>query len=312
MFTSPVVTCAGVITIDVIALVTEFPQQEGRMEAENVLITGGGPASNAAVVLARQGIPVAMAGRVGADEAGQQAIELLAAHGIDTSGIEVDPSISTQTSCIIVDQSAGTRSIVTTKANPPKGLNRRARELIAASEWVHTDHLGYKAVTEICSTLEHPPLVSLDSGNAPIGNLDLSRIHLFVPTAESLVQLTGQMDVETAASAALERGAHAVVATDGSRGSAAWWDSTGAGYGAVAAPGSCKVAGYSNMDVVSTLGAGDVFHGGLIAALVRGEEWTQALTSANVTAALSCEGRDGRENVPTRERLQEVLSSLDQ
>ena len=43
MHNPPMVTCAGVITIDVIALVSSFPEQEGRMEAENILITGGGP-----------------------------------------------------------------------------------------------------------------------------------------------------------------------------------------------------------------------------------------------------------------------------
>ncbi len=306
----PMVTCAGVITIDVIALVSSFPEQEGRMEAENILITGGGPASNAAVVLAKQGIPVAMAGCVGDDEAGQQAVELLTSYGIDVSGIEIDPTISTQTSCIIVDQSAGTRSIVTTKANPPQALSRKAQELITKSQWVHTDHLGYRAVTEICSTLERPPLVSLDSGNASIADLDLSRVHLFIPTVESLKDLVGESDLEAAARKALDLGTHAVVATDGSRGSYGWWDSRGAAYGAASQPGSTQADAYSNIHVVSTLGAGDVFHGGLVAALVRGEEWSQALMSANVTAALSCEGRDGRENVPTFDRLQEALATL--
>lgn len=308
MSTSPVVTCAGVITIDVIAIVSSFPEQEGRVEAEDVFITGGGPASNAAVVLAKQDVSTAMVGSVGDDESGHQAISLLNSYGVDTTGITVDAGISTQTSCVIVDQSASTRSIVTTKANPMKSLSARAQELIRESRWVHTDHLGYRPVTEFCDGLENHPVVSLDSGNAPIRDLDLSKIELFIPTVGSLMSLTGQSDLQTALDIAIERGSHAVVATEGSRGSHARWDAVGAGYGHSEAAGQISVDAYSDIDVVSTLGAGDVFHGALLAALVRGEQWEQALRSANTTAALSCQGRDGREAVPDLEGLAKALA----
>ncbi len=55
--------------------------------------------------------------------------------------------------------------------------------------------------------------------------------------------------------------------------------------------------------MVSTLGAGDVFHGALLAALARGLELREALVKANRCAALSCRALDGRSALPTWEEL---------
>jgi sugar/nucleoside kinase (ribokinase family) len=56
-------------------------------------------------------------------------------------------------------------------------------------------------------------------------------------------------------------------------------------------------------DLVSTLGAGDVFHGALLAELARDAPLADALSVANHVAALSCRALDGRSAIPTREEL---------
>ena len=52
------------------------------------------------------------------------------------------------------------------------------------------------------------------------------------------------------------------------------------------------------VDIVSTLGAGDVFHGALLVCLVRGLELRDSLIRANACAALSCRALDGRSAIP--------------
>ena len=59
--------------------------------------------------------------------------------------------------------------------------------------------------------------------------------------------------------------------------------------------------------ILSTLGAGDVFHGALVAAVVQGLPLDQQLAFANVTAALSCRGLDGRSRIPS---LAEVEAAM--
>ena len=62
------------------------------------------------------------------------------------------------------------------------------------------------------------------------------------------------------------------------------------------------------VEAVSTLGAGDVFHGALLAALERGLELRDALVRANASAALSCRALDGRSAIPTWDELEAALA----
>ena len=101
---------------------------------------------------------------------------------------------------------------------------------------------------------------------------------------------------------ALADGARCVVATDG-------------GHGAVAAectrpaPGRVlRVPGF-DVDVVSTLGAGDVFHGALLLAVDRGLALAEAIRYANGAAALSCRAVDGRSGIPTERELADWLAA---
>src|SRR5690606_15065999 len=61
---------------------------------DGTAVLGGAPV-NVAVHLARLGERPLMIGRVGADAAGDRARAELAAHGVDTSGVQVDPRAPT-------------------------------------------------------------------------------------------------------------------------------------------------------------------------------------------------------------------------
>jgi sugar/nucleoside kinase (ribokinase family) len=156
------------------------------------------------------------------------------------------------------------RSIVTEQ--PPSF--RCPPDALEGAEWVHVDHVGYPAVRTSA------PL-SVDGG-FPIPDLDLSRIDLYAPPA----------DLDDG------RRAKLTVVTRGGDGCTAYTED-----------GELTVPGYPVDDMVSTLGAGDVFHGALLAAFARGLELQPALEKANAAAALSCRALDGRSAIPTWEEL---------
>jgi len=302
------VVCVGVVTIDALALVDRYPTADERVVGDQVCIVGGGPAANAAVVLARQGIPVAFVGRVGADLEGEQAVRLLEVEGVDVSGVMRDPGVPTQASCVVVSRETQTRAISTLAVPPLPSLaemGSRAVELVAAAEWVHADHLGFGPVAQLLAAMSPStrPRLAVDAGN-PVAGLDIALLDLYVPTAESLAAQYGQPatteGVEKAAVLALAEGARAVVATSGSEGSTAWWS---AAFAPGTAPGRVHVPASTGIEIMSTLGAGDVFHGALLSAICRGLDWPQALRQANDTAALSCRALDGRSAVPTLAEL---------
>jgi sugar/nucleoside kinase (ribokinase family) len=143
---------------------------------------------------------------------------------------------------------------------------------------VHVDHVGYGA-TPSGSRL------SIDGGN-PIDSLDLSGVALYAPTEAALREQYGY------AHEALAAGAELVVVTRGDKGSVAY-----------ARDGTVAEAPSPRVDAVSTLGAGDVFHGALLANLLRNAPLADALALANTCAALSCRSLDARSAIPTLEEL---------
>jgi len=60
---------------------------------------------------------------------------------------------------------------------------------------------------------------------------------------------------------------------------------------------------------MSTLGAGDVFHGALVAQLIHGYGLQEAMHRANAAASLSCRGLDGQSMIPTLTQLNEYLEA---
>jgi sugar/nucleoside kinase (ribokinase family) len=61
------------------------------------------------------------------------------------------------------------------------------------------------------------------------------------------------------------------------------------------------------VDVVDTTGAGDVFRGAFLVALLRGEAPDAILRFANAAAALSCTRAGALAGVPTREAVEQLL-----
>jgi sulfofructose kinase len=287
------VVCVGAATLDTIAAVERHPEPDERVEATEVATAGGGPAATAAVALARLGLPVSLIASVGDDAEGLEIAAGLAGEGVDLFELAVAPGARSARSSILVDVLAGTRSIAAYPgtAGPP-ALTKRGAKLCREAEWVHLDHVGYTVRREL------PPgsRLSIDAGN-PIEGLELRGMALFAPTEASLAALYGGATLERGLELALEAGAETVVVTRGARGSVA-----------ATHDGERAASDGFPVSVRSTLGAGDVFHGALLAALVEDRPLRDALARANTAAALSCRALDGRSAIPTADELEAALA----
>jgi sugar/nucleoside kinase (ribokinase family) len=278
------VVCIGLASLDTIFEVPHMPQPGGRAVAESLVTAGGGPAATAAVTLARLGVETCLVGAVGDDEAGTAIRAGLAAEGVDVLELTVVPGAISPASTILVDRSSGERTIAHYPGTaPPLALGPRARELCRGAAWVHVDHAGYAAAPRDAR-------LSIDGGN-PIPGLELDGVALYGPTEIALREAFGEPE------SALAAGAELVVVTRGQEGSTAFTPDGDV----VEAPGF-------SLPVVSTLGAGDVFHGALLAWLVKGAPLPDALRAANLAAALSCRALDGRSAIPTASELERSVS----
>ena len=288
----------GCATLDAIALVQDYPAADSRTVATDFATAGGGPAATAAVAAARAGANTAFAGVLGTDEEGDRIIAGLQAEGVDTSAVIRDPNVKTGASVIVVSKASESRAIVTRPVPPvsfPAGS--RFHELLQAAAWVHVDHLGWNAVASLPAFSAGSLNISVDAGN-PIPAFSPRGIALYVPTIERLRAEYGA-DLSPAAllQKAADDGASAVVATAGSEG--AWVkDGNGDPVHVPATPAT----------IVSTLGAGDVYHGALLAAVAAGLPLVEAAAFAGRTASASCQGLDGRSAIP-HQAINPVLAS---
>ena len=265
------VVCIGLATLDTILAVPRHPGPDDRVVASQLVVAGGGPAATAAVALARAGVETFFVGAVGDDDAGRRIRAELEQEGVDVSELTTSSGARSPQSTILVG--GAERAIVHFRGDAHLEPSERARELCATASWVHVDHVGY-------AVAPRDVRLSIDGGN-PIDGLDLGGVALYGPTERELEARFGS------AEAALEAGAELVVVTAGPAGSRAH-----------TRDGTIEAAGHP-VDVVSTLGAGDVFHGALLAQLVRDVPLAEALARANGTAALSCRALDGRSAIPT-------------
>jgi sulfofructose kinase len=291
------VVFVGAATLDAIALMSRFPGPDERMVAEDFSYAGGGPAATAAVAAARLGVPAAFVGAVGDDHEGRRIIDDLQVEGVDVSGVTVADGQASGASVIVVDQSRGTRAICT-RPGPPLVLDAVA-DVVLSAEWLHVDHLGWGPIDALLASVTAPrPKLAVDAGN-PIPEFTASCVDLYAPTIDALRLVHGDLDTDRLLDAALAAGADTVVATDGPRGS----------YAATAQGERCHAPGLA-VEIVSTLGAGDVFHGALLAARIQGLPLRECLAFANITAALSCRGLDGRSAIPQYDEVAALVPSL--
>jgi sulfofructose kinase len=298
---SPSVVCIGVATVDAIVSVERLPASDERVPAADGRLAGGGVAATAAVALARLGVPVAFVGRVADDTAGRWIRDDLAAAGVDVTGLRRVTGTS-PVSAVLVERASGSRALVPFAGSAgPIELDDADLDRCRAAAWVHVDHVGSVVLEQLARTRISTP-VSLDGG-VPVDGLALGGVALYAPTEAALLARYPDSTLDAGMQAALAEGPACVVVTRGAAGSVAIArDASGAVVRHAAA--AFEVPG----GAVSTLGAGDVFHGALLASLVDGDALDAALTRANAVAALACRALDGRSAIPDRAVLEAFIA----
>jgi sulfofructose kinase len=288
--------CVGVITIDTIALVDKYPSADERVVAQEISRAGGGPAAVAAVALSRLGIKSAIVGTIGDDADGKEVLRIFEQEGVDTSGISIGTS-ATASSVIVASKEHSERAISTRQPMVQAPINEAAKKLIAQAQWVHVDHVGITRLIEIGISRGNGPLISFDAGYG-VETFDPITVDLFVPTDRQMVLRYPGIDLAVALENDSMKAGNTVVATQGSAGSSGFSPETG-----------LVTASGFKVDIKGTLGAGDVFHGALVAQIIQGFPLREAMFRANAVAALSCLGLDAQSKIPTTTELNAYLEA---
>lgn len=275
---------------------------------------GGGSAANTAAALARLGMACRFAGAVGDDGFGRFAVESLTEAGVDTEHVIVAPGEPTVTVIAIVPPD-GDRLIYVW---PPSGgahgalEPRHVVESVNRSTWLHVSGICLRvapARDAVLAAMERARAedipVSFDvnlrlenwgweRGFREVVEAAVERADVVLGAASDEIGALAGIDDAAGAAAALAGGDRLVIARLGAAGAIA----CGANE-ITTAPGL-------DVSVVDTVGAGDAFNAGFIAARLEGKDVAGALRWGNAVAGLTvC--RSGARSTPGRREVEALL-----
>ncbi|MBP3389106.1 MAG: carbohydrate kinase family protein [Clostridia bacterium] len=279
------ILCIGSVTTDVIVSPADSIPTPGTLRyVDSVSTHVGGCASNAAMDLAKLGVPVALSCKVGKDNFGSFVKEIAAAVGVDVSGVVEDEAVSTTVSIVCVG-SSGERSFMYN----PGSTSAFVKEDIT-DELVDSCDIIFVAGAMLLTAFDGKPCAEFmkkcqekgkytvmdtawDSEDVWLPKVQevLPYLDLFMPSIEEASKLTGETDVNKIADRFFEMGVKNVIIKWGK-------------HGALVCPAGEErmvLPTYLEFKPVDTTGAGDSFCAGFLAGLAQDWDYRKSGEFAN-------------------------------
>jgi sulfofructose kinase len=296
------VLCAGIAVEDHVYRLERFPLPGSKTRAYEYAAVGGGCAANAAVAIVRLGgaarLSSPLGDGAGADAVGDRIVERLAREGVDCAPVVRVAGARSPISAILVDAS-GERLIVNDRDERlSDALVADPDALLHGCAAVLADNRFADFVLPLCRAARARGLPAILDGDRPTRASDalLTVCTHVVFAADGLRATAGMDDLEAALKAIAARSDAFLAVTDGANG-VLWL-----------ADGAARRLPAIAVEVVDTLGAGDVFHGAFALALAEGRGEADALRFASAAAAIKCTRFGGIAGAPRRGELSALLS----
>ena len=294
------VICVGVAVIDHIYGVPAIPREPVKVLADAYQEVGGGMAATGAVAIRRLGGAAILWSRVGDDDIGRRVIAGLDAEDVDTTGIRIFAGHQSTHATVLVDPGgerllAGYRDLTVPEAPDwlPLGRLAAADAVLADSSWPQ----GSIAMLREARRRAIPSVLDCDMAGDPQMAEVIGLASHTIFSEPALRQFSGQAEPGPGLRAVAGRTGGLIGVTAGQRGFY-WLDDDAALRHTPAPP----------IEVVDTLGAGDVFHGAYALALAEGRDPDQCGRFAAAAAALKCTRPGGRNGAPTRAEVEAFLA----
>ena len=292
----------GLNTIDLIAVVGQYPEPDSKQQLADLVECPGGQAATAMVTCARLGWRARYVGRFGDDARGRLARLSLQQDSVDLSACE-DVAAPQPVSLILVDGD-GRRTVMWRRA-PIVNMDAAdiEPELMTSGRVLLVDCHQTAAATRAAAAARRsgvPTVIDVEKVRPGIEKL-LAEIDLLITSQTFPEAFTGVSGIGSALAALAKRFQPALVcATLGQEGSLA-----------IVRGSEIHTPGF-RVPIVDTTGAGDVFRGGFIAGWLAAGPRPQVediLTYANAVAALKCRALGARTAIPRRDEVEHLLTS---
>jgi sugar/nucleoside kinase (ribokinase family) len=296
------ILCAGIIVLDEVFRVEEFPKADGKVQAKGFFVVNGGCAANAAVAIARLGGRAALAGPMGGpegeDDNGDRVLRALRRENVDCSFCQRIGGLATALSAIFMN-GRGDRTIVTYRDERIAAATPTDPDAaVARADAVLADNRYPAFVRPICEAARRRGVPVVLDGDRPTDEDDpLFRIASHVIfSSECLRETTGTADLASGL-ARIARATGAFLAVSNGPDDIVYLEG-----------GAPRRLPVFRIEPVDTLGAGDAFHGGFALALAEGRSEVGAMRFGAATAGLKCTRIGGSSGAPTRAEVEALLT----
>ncbi len=292
----------GANSVDFVNLLPGYPQPFGafaKMQIRERRVLCGGQTATAMSTCASLGLRSKYVGVSGTDENGRRIRNELTTRNVDITDLIIRDA-ENQFAVILVDETTGERIVLWDRDDK---LRLRDRELpieaIATARVVHVDDVDDDAAIRAARIgREAGALVTSDIDRLTPRTEELAASVTHAIFAQHVpMHLSGLNDMEGALRKLRKTLDNVLVVTIGE-------------HGAMALEGDRFYHEPAfKVHAVDTTGAGDVFRGGFIYALVNGQPIDQALRTANAAAAVSCTRLGALNGVPTLAEVRELMAA---
>ncbi len=291
----------GLNATDLAIDVPHYPAFNSKVEFLTAEWQAGGQVATALVVCQRLGLQTKYIGRVGSDSLGQFQLESLRREGVDLSDVQVVPDCPNQLAYILVDRNSGERTILW-RRDPRLNIqpDELKPEMIQGARLLHVDGHDTVAAAQAAAWARAARMpVSADVDNIYPG-LDalLENIDYLISSESFPSAVTGEPDLFRALERLKTRYRMKLAgATLGRQGVLA-----------LTADGFLYAPGY-DVPCRDTTGAGDVFHGAFIYALLCGWPMRRVLDFSCAVAALNCTALGARGGITSQSAAEHLMAT---
>lgn len=310
-YTSPTMTAApkawdvvglGANSVDYVNLLPGYPQPFGsfaKMRIRRQEILCGGQTATAMATCASLGLRAKYVGVTGTDENGRRVRQAMAERTVDMTD-SIIRDAQNQFAVILVDETTGDRIVLWDRDE--RLLFREAEILsgvIASARVLHVDDVDQAAAIKAAKTARAAGIQVTSDIDRMTDRTEELVAAVSIPIFAEHVprELTGLADPEQALRKLRAKHSGMLCVTLGERGAMALSDD------------HVYVEPAFKVNAVDTTGAGDVFRGGFIYALLQSWPVDEILRFANAAAATSCTRLGALNGVPTLEEALTLASS---
>lgn len=266
----------GLTTVDLIYLTDHFPAPNEKMVALDQMIVAGGPATNAAVTFAGLGSQAQLLSVVGTHPLATMIKSDLAAHRVELIDLNSQLLHSPPASSIIVTQGTGSRAVVSLNATKiPATVDQIPNNILQDVDIVLVDGHQIAVAVAIARAAHSANIpVVLDGGSwkpgldalLPYVSYAICSANFYPPSCQSASEVFGYFTEFSLPFIAITAGKKPIQ------------------YQANSQLNSISIP---TVDIVDSLGAGDVFHGAFCHYIVQ-LSFVDALATAAKIASYSC------------------------